>query len=47
MYVTPKIFGVDVKSLRHTGIRSLSTRVNWRTGDLFYIRITKNLGVDF
>ena len=31
-----KIFGVDVKSLRRTGVRSLSARFNWRTDDLFY-----------
>ena len=35
------------KSLRRTGVRSQSARFNWRTDDLFYKRITKNLGVDF
>ena len=47
MEVTPKIFGVDVKRLRRTGVRSQPAPLNWRTDDLFYIIITKNLGVDF
>ena len=47
MWVTPKIFGVDFKSLRRTGVRSWSARFNWRTDDVFYIRVTESLGVDF
>ena len=47
MWVTPKIFGVDVKSLWRTGVRSWSARFNWRTDDVFYIRVTESLGVDF